>query len=209
MRAACAACAALLVLAFPVAAAVQLPGGLSSQPLDPFIATAGEAANDAEQEVAVIVMKDRTFLPNIVTIRSGGTVWFVWADAEKSEHHSPRSSGSTGSASVDLSGAYVPPDPGACFNSELDTGSEISGAGSTYALTLAYDGAAARVSKSNGFFAGTPAGDLLGAEPLRLCPSGTNSAQGGAIVVPYHCKLHGFLFSGDQGQMKGAILVVP
>lgn len=199
----------LLALLCPAAAAVQLPGGLSTEPLDPLIATAGEAANAAQQEVVVIVMKDRTFLPNVVTIRPGGTVWFVWADAEKSEHHSPRSSGSTGSASVDLSGAYVPPNPGACFNSELDTGSEISGLGSTYPLTVTYSAASARVSKSNGFFAGTPAGDLLGAEPLRICPTGTHSAMGGAIVVPYHCKLHGFLFSGDQGQMKGAILVVP
>lgn len=202
-----AALAISAALLLPLTAGAPLPARASTEALDGPIGLAGATLNAAEHDLAVIVMKDRQFLPPVVTLRSGGTVLFVWADSEKREHHSPQSSGSTGDPATDLGGGYVPAAPGACFSSILDLGAEIVGEGSTYPLTLAFAGG--RISKSMGYFGGSPVGDLTGAQALRLCPAGSHSVQAGAAVVPFHCKLHGFQFGGDQGRMKGAVLVLP
>lgn len=200
-----------MVLSGALLALAAAPALADTEALDPLLALAGQAAEQSQDEVAVVFMKDRLFLPPVVSVRSGGTVLFVWADSERREHHSPRSSGSTGDPARDLSGAYAPDLDvwGKCFNAEAELGQEVSGEGATYPLTLAFDPAAQRIRAAMGVFAGSAVGNLTGADPLRTCPVGTHALQGGAAVVPYACKLHGFALAGENGQMKGAVIVLP
>lgn len=199
-----------VAVAVLVGASTLTPAEAVTEPLDDALSRALAAANLAERQLTVVLMKDRQFMPPQVYIRSGGSVLFIWADSEKREHHSPQSSGSTGSATTDLSGAYVPPNPEACYSASRDLHvNDMVGEGSSYPLTLTFTPATQQIRKAMGVFAGTPVGDLTYTPPLTPCPSGTHSLLNGQAVVPYHCKVHGKDFSGDQGKMKGAIIVIP
>jgi plastocyanin len=180
-------------------------GSAATEPLDDDLAAFLAQANQAMPDLAVVVMKDRLFLPPIVQVKEGGSVLFVWADSEAREAHSPQSSGTTGSAALDRSGLYVPAAPGKCFNSFIELGGELQGEGHAYPLSL--DRAGERVRKATGLAASTPPGALF-AEWV-TCPAGSHSSDGQGWVVPYHCRLHGVEVGGPNGAMKGAIVLRP
>jgi plastocyanin len=163
--------------------------------------------------VTFVAVYDFRFHPENVTVRSGGTVVWLWADELGPTNHDPRSSGSTGSVTLDK----LKPSPtalGACFWNLLDQGhllgqGGVAGNGDAYNLTLRSP-SAGRIEKSAGMGSGSL--PLLGspphAQPFSPCPAGTASVTlEGAMVFPYHCGVHAAPGGSEPG-MRGTITVV-
>lgn len=219
-----AAAALLLALPFvpglaPVASAHCDPGSgstilglVSTCPYNGDVEAALQAASAATGgTVAFVLVKDYTFHPNVVTVKSGGTVVFLYADTEGQAQHDPRSSGPCTDAGVDPAlapEACVPSAPGRCFDVRRDQGADLKQVGDSYPLTFRYTPAASLIEKSRGILSGTPVvGQPPLAEAFKACPAGSGATGASRAVVPYHCGNHGG--SGTPIQtMRGAIIVV-
>lgn len=169
-----------------------------------------EAAVDRANAVlaksaAFVLVKDFRFHPEVVTIRSGGTVTWLYGDVHQNQQHDPRSGGTCGSREADL--AKCPPTVmSRCFDVLYDAGALMTRPGDAYPVTFRYDAAAAQVWKSHGLLSGGPSDAATGAEPFRACPVRTGSATAADYVVPYHCGLHGTA-TAIVTEMRGAIVV--
>lgn len=163
----------------------------------------------ADGQVAFVMVKDLRFHPDVVTIKTGGTVVFVYADVDQSQQHDPKSSGlcATGSA-VPNPETCVPvrDQTGRCFWVFNDDGATMSYAGQTYPITLKYAAGSGLIQKSRGFLTGTPVGDLTGAQPFRNCPAGTGYNSASETIIAYHCGVHGAADTQIK-DMRGAIVV--
>lgn len=161
-------------------------------------------------EEVFIMVKDQTFHPNVVEVKSGGTVTFVYADAEWDEDHDLKSSGRCANWWNDPTQNpedCVPSNPGNCFSITQDQGSNFNTMGQTYPLTFRYISSERAIEKSHGFQSGGPVGDLTGAQPFRTCPDGTGYTDQETGTIPFHCSLHGGATT-DLQHMRGTIIVV-
>jgi plastocyanin len=166
-----------------------------------------QANASSQGNTAFVLVKDKSFHPPVVTIKSGGTIVFVYADSDQSEQHDPRGSGRCGNA-VDplaLPEKCVPSvSNGPCFDVVRDDGTNMVFMGQTYPVTLKYTSGSGLLQKSRGLLSGSAVGDLTGAQPFSNCPSVTHYAQPTQAVIPYHCGLHG---TATTGEMRGTIVV--
>lgn len=186
-------------------------GLVSTCPLNEHVETATDALNEAtDGALAVVVVKDRRFHPEVVNVRNGGTVVFVYADKDMNELHDPLSSGPCMDAAVDPAVApkdCLPTDFGRCFDVKVDDGVTMKDYGQTYPLTFRYRPADGVVEKSRGVLSGTPVvGEPPLADPFVDCPAGTSLNAAGQAVIPYACSLHGSPFTPVR-EMRGAIIV--
>ncbi len=169
-----------------------------------------QAWNEASGDEHVFVLvKDQSFHPPLVTVKSGATVTFVYADVEWAEEHDLKSSGRCANWWVDPGQDpqnCVPSNPGQCFSMGTDQ-ADMRSLGDTYPLTFQYISADEAILKSHGFQTGTPIGDLTGAQPFRECPSSTGYTNPETGTIPFHCSLHGGADS-DLQTMRGSIIVV-
>lgn len=159
----------------------------------------------SDDSLVYVLIKDMRFHPEVVDLKSGGTLVMVYADTDAPANHDPKSSGSTGDVAVDVA-KPSPDSPGNCFavSAASDNGAQMSSLGEVYPLTFEFDGEVVR--KSRGFQSGQAVGDLTGAQNFRTCPDGTVSyaADGMTAVLPYHCGLHGGESTSEQG-MRAAV----
>ncbi len=170
-----------------------------------------DALNEAsDHEIAFVLLKDLRFHPEVVEVRSGGTVVLVYADTDAPQTHDPMSSGSTGSAVGDLAKpAPIPGLEGACFSvsAPSDNGHQMAEAGDNYPVTFRYGGGL--LDKSRGFYSGTPIGDATGAQTFKTCPTTTFSIDAdGTGILPFHCGVHGRATTAEKG-MRAAIRILP
>ncbi len=168
-----------------------------------------DALNLALQgEAAVVLVKDFRFHPEVVTIRDGGTVVWVWGDTLAAQHHDPASSASCGSREADLQRCR-PSDPGRCFDVLRDQNELLTSEGDHYALSFragAAPGGGVLVEKSHGYLGGMQPADGLWAEPFQPCPAASASGDAGEAVLPFHCALHGGAFT-PRKEMRGAVVI--
>lgn len=185
----------------------QLFGIVSTCPYNDDVEAVVDALNDASDDTMVYVLvKDMRFHPEVIDLRTGGTVVFVYADSDNPQPHDPKSSGSTGDPAQDIAGP-TPTAPGTCFSvtAPSDNDAQMTGLGDVYPLTFTFDGQT--VHKSRGVQSGQPLGDVTGAQPWYACPAGSFSIEeGGAAIVPYHCGVHGGPTTSER-DMRGAIRI--
>lgn len=162
-----------------------------------------------KDDIVFVVVKDKSFHPPVITIKSGTTVAFVYADADTSETHAPRGSGRclNGVDPLVQPEACVPTTLSwVCFDQFTDDGAiPMQAMGQTYPVTLKYTSPSGPVQKSRGFLSGSAVGDLTGAQEFRLCPSSSGYYSAAQAVLPYHCLNHGAQNSPDK--MRGTIIV--
>ena len=181
-----------------------------------------EALNAAGNgEYAFVLAKDFRFHPENVTIRSGGTVYIVWADFLGPQVHDPRNSVSTGDQALDRM-KPAPPihDPvlkghiGRCFDILRDTQPPQNlDQGDVYYLTFRYDEPTGSVAKSHGILTDQVpvVGDPPVSEDYQPCADEVRSVSPdpGKAVLPYHCGLHGVPGGvNGQSQMRGSITII-
>lgn len=187
-----------------------LPGVISTCPLNQSLEDAVAAANAASGgRLAFVLLKDFRFHPDVVSIKTGGTVVFVYADTDQSQQHDPRSSGgcSSGTPLPEPEQCVLGPTGGACFDVHNDDGGFMVYNGQTYPVTLRYVPATGVIQKSRGLMSGTLMGDLTGAKPFTNCSpvNGVDSGPAGT-TIPYHCGIHG-LATTTVKLMRGAIVI--
>lgn len=176
-------------------------------------AEAGLGVAQAAADHAVVLVKDFRFHPDVVRVKSGGTVVFVYADTEHNAQHDPRSTGPCANPAVDPSATpelcvpSVASQLGACFDQAKDDGAFMVFYGQQYPLTLRYDAGSGLVQKSRGYLSGSAVGDLTGAQAFRTCAVGTGINAPAQTVIPYHCGIHGLASGGGPREMRGAIVV--
>lgn len=170
-----------------------------------------QAWNEASgDEQVFILVKDQSFHPPVVTVKSGATVTFVYADIEWAEEHDLKSSGRCANWWTDPReepGGCIPSNPGQCFSINQDQGGDMRSLGQTYPLTFQYISQDQAILKSHGFQTGTPVGDLTGAQPFRECPPSTGYMEAETGTIPFHCSIHGGPDT-DLQTMRGSIIVV-
>lgn len=195
----------------PVPALSGTPLAVSTCPLnDPVEAQLQALSAASGGTVAFVLVKDFSFHPDVVTVKSGGTVVFVYADVDWNQQHDPTSSGPCLDAQVDPvaePAACVPTDSARCFSYEADHGlNAMKALGDNYPLTFRY-APASGIAKSMGVLSGTP---VLGEPPLaqafKACAPDTGYDTPSQAVIPYHCALHAGPF-GPHPEMRGAIIV--
>lgn len=161
-------------------------------------------------DMAFVLARERRFHPEVVTIRTGGTVVWLYADAvNNADNHDPRDSGTCGSQEADLNRCGPSsPNPAPCFDVKDDLGQLLKSPGDFYHVTFTYAPATGQIEKSFGLRSGTLVGDLTGAGAFIPCPSFISSNTPERAVIPYHCAIHGGLFTIEKG-MRGAVIVTP
>jgi plastocyanin len=160
--------------------------------------------------VAIVFVKDFTFHPEVVTVRSGGTVVFKWLDEDWVETHQPQSSGLCANAVDPLAAPRqcVPSAAARCFSRLADDAQPLDTSDDAYPVTFRYDGATGLLEKSRGILSGTPVvGEPPLAQAFRACPGDTSYRSAGQAVMPYHCQIHGGAATPVQ-MMRGAIVVL-
>lgn len=210
--------------AVPPASAHCDPGTAGAIPV-PFVGLVSTCENDKPLEDAIeafnkanggqlvyILVKDFRFHPQVATVKSGGTVVWVYADTDHNAQHTPRSSGQCANGvnpevnplqcvPIHLSSAQF------CFDFHQDNGIFMTAMGQTYPVTFRYLPAESLVQKSHGFMSGTIVGDLTGAKPFKNCPSNTSYNSPAKAVLPYHCGVHGL--PTDVQNMRALLILVP
>lgn len=183
----------------------ELAPGLSTCPANEPLEETIDALNAASDGTVVhVLVKDLRFHPEVVHVKSGGTVVLVYADTDRNEQHHVVSSGQCADSGVDPvedPKACDPSVPGLCFDNARDQGQFMKALGDEYPVTFRYATADQVVEKSHGYLSGTLVGDLTGAQNFRECPDGTADTEPDRAVVPYHCRIH-----TDIG-MRGTIVV--
>jgi plastocyanin len=192
------------------------PGVPSTCPFNFVPETAITAADGASGgATAFVLVKDFTFHPNVIHVRSGDTVVFVYADVDWAQQHNPTSTNGCQNGPLDLGNpeSCVPPatspPAGSCFSIATDQGAFLKSPGDTYPLTFRYTSASG-LQKSDGVLSGTApvVGSPPYAQPFKTCPPSSGYAEGASYAIPYHCTIHGGAAT-SRNTMRGVIVVDP